>query len=229
MLKGFARHLDLQAKIILVLLAVIIPTFVLVTIAQNKMTRPLLEDEVRQVGEQAGGRLAAEIVSDRLLQLPKPTPAIEGRVQEILYQQPNILRIDVIAKDSLTGRPKVIASNIEEDPQESEVPPGEFELVEQTTSEYKADESGGSFWDLHIPIEQKSREPHAHARFLGTVHVVISNKLVGRFAKTLWKTTGAAAVFSMFALISGLGYFLRKTIQNDRKLRQAESSKPSAH
>src|SRR6185312_8711593 len=55
------------------------------------------------------------------------------------------------------------------------------------------------------------------------VHVVISTKLVGRFAKTLWKTTVMAAVFSMFALILGLGYFLRKTIQNDRKLRKAES------
>src|ERR1700733_8509839 len=99
MMRRFARRLDLQAKIILVLLGVVIPTFVIVTIAQNKLTRPMLEDDIRQIGEQSGGRLAAEIVSDRLLSVPKPGPAIEGRVQEILYSQPNIVRIDVIAKD----------------------------------------------------------------------------------------------------------------------------------
>lgn len=219
--KRFARHLDLQAKIGLVLLGVIVPTFVVVTIAQNKLTRPILEEDIRQIGEQSGGRLAAEIVSDRLLQLPKPTPVIEARVQEMLYTQPNIVRIDVIAKDPVTGTPRVVATNIEEDPEDKEVPPAAFDLVEQTASEYKVDENGVGFWDIHVPIEQKI--PHSHSRILGAVHVVISTKLVGRFAITLWKATIAAAVFSMFALLLGLGYFLRKTIQNDRKLRQAET------
>src|ERR1700722_4716757 len=99
----FSRHLDLQAKIVLVLLAIIVPTFLIVTLAQNQLTKPILEDEIRQIGENSGKRLAAEIVSDRLLQLPKPTPAIEKRVQEVLDSQPNIVRIDVIAKDLTTG------------------------------------------------------------------------------------------------------------------------------
>ncbi len=222
-MKGFSRHLDLQAKIVLVLLAVIIPTFLVVTVAQNKLTRPILEEDIRQIGEQSGARLAAEIVSDRLLSLPKPTPAIENRVQEILYSQPNIVRIDVFAKDGITGAPKLIASSIEEDPSEPEVPPAAFEIVDQTSAEYKIDDAGTALWDIHVPIEQKSREPHARVHVLGTIHVVISTKLVGRIAKTLWKTTIVAAAFSMLALLIGLGYFLRKTIQNDRLLRQAES------
>ena len=45
-----ARRLDLQAKISLLLVLVILPTFVIVTIAQNKLTQPILEDEVRQIG-----------------------------------------------------------------------------------------------------------------------------------------------------------------------------------
>src|SRR6185312_9609727 len=105
-------------------------------------------------------------VSDRLLNLPKPTPVIESRVQEILYTQPNIVRIDVIAKDSVTGTPKVVATNIEEDPDDPEVPPAAFDLVEQTTSDYKVDENGSGFWDIHVPIEQKSRDPHSRSRYL---------------------------------------------------------------
>jgi signal transduction histidine kinase len=219
----FSKHLDLQAKIVLVLLAIIVPTFLIVTLAQNQLTKPILEDEIRQIGENSGKRLAAEIVSDRLLQLPKPTPAIEKRVQEVLDSQPNIVRIDVIAKDNATGIGKLIASNIEEDPEDPEVPPAHFEVVEQVVSDYKIDDAGAGFWEINVPIDQKSRDPKAARRVLGSVHVVISAKIVSRIAQTVWKMTAAAAGFSMIALLVGLGYFLRKTIQNDRRLREAES------
>src|SRR6185437_1426475 len=167
-------------------LAVIVPTFVLVTIVQNKLTKPILEQDIRQIGEQSGARLAAEIVSDRLLSLPKPSDPISDRVQEILYQQPNIMRIDVIAKDRATGTPKIIASSVEEDPADPDVPPAAYELVQQTTSEYKVDDSGVGLWDIHVPIEQKGRDPRAIRHYLGTVHIVISNKLMARVATTLW-------------------------------------------
>jgi signal transduction histidine kinase len=218
----FSRHLDLQAKIVLVLLAVVVPTFLIVTLAQNQLTKPILEDEIRQIGENSGKRLAAEIVSDRLLQLPKPTPVIEKRVQEVLDSQPNIVRVDVIAKD-ITGVGKLVASNIEEDPEDPEVPPAHFEVVEQVVSDYKIDDAGAGFWEINVPIDQKSRDPRSARRVLGSVHVVISAKIVSRIAQTVWKMTAAAAGFSMFALLVGLGYFLRKTIQNDRRLREAES------
>jgi signal transduction histidine kinase len=213
------RHLDLQAKVSLVLVAVIVPTFLIVTVAENKITQPILEDEIRQVGITSGKTLATEIVSARLLQMPNPTPAIEARLQEILYSQPNIVRIDVIAKDPVTGALKNVASNIEEDPSSPQTP---FGLVESVTSEYRDDEAGPT-WEINVPIEHRSRDPRGPRRLVGTVHLVISMKLVDSLLSTLWKTTATAAAFSVVSLLLVLSYFLRKTLNNDRKLRQAET------
>jgi len=219
-LRNLRRHLDLQAKVSLVLVAVILPTFLIVTVAENKVTEPILEDEIRQVGITSGKTLATEIVSARLLQLPNPTPVIESHLQEILYSQPSIVRIDVVAKDAVTGIVKTIASNIEEDPG---TPPPTFNLVESVTSEYKNDESGGPVWEISVPIEHRARDPRGPRRLVGTVHLVISMRLVGSLLSTLWKTTATAAAFSVVALLFVLSYFLRKTIANDRKLREAET------
>jgi signal transduction histidine kinase len=220
----FLRHLDLQAKIVLVLLSIIVPTFLIVTLAQNQLTRPILEDEIRQIGENSGKRLAAEIVSDRLFFLPKPTTEIENRVQQLLYSQPNIVRIDVIAKDAASGVGKLIASNVEEDPTDPEGPPAHYEVVDQPQTDYKVDESGAAYWEINVPVDQqKSHDSKSPRKVIGSVHVVISNKIVTRIAQTVWKMTAAAAGFSMIALLFGLGYFLKKTIQNDRRLREAEN------
>jgi signal transduction histidine kinase len=220
MFRSLSRHLDLQAKVILVLVAVILPTFVVVTVAENKFTQPILEDEIRQVGITSGKTLAAEIVSARLLQMPNPTPAIESHLQEVLYSQPNIMRIDVVSKDAVTGAVKTVASNIEEDPGS---PQPVFSLVEAVTSEYKTDENGGAMWEINVPIEHRSRDPRGPRRLMGTVHLVISMKIVGNIINALWKTTATAAAFSVVCLILVLSYFLRKTIANDRLLRKAES------
>src|SRR5687767_6645654 len=110
----FPRRLDLQAKISLVLVGVIVPTFVVVTFAENQITQPLLEEEIKQIGVTSGKTLAAEIVSQRLFSLPNPEPAIENYLQEFLYSHPHIVRMDVIRKDPVTGEAKLIASNIEE-------------------------------------------------------------------------------------------------------------------
>ncbi|MGZ3709673.1 MAG: hypothetical protein ACXVBC_12205, partial [Bdellovibrionota bacterium] len=106
--RSVLRQLNLQAKVILVLIAVILPTFLIVTVAENKFTQPLLEEEIRQLGITTGKTLAAEIVSGRMLQLPNPTLAIERSLQELLYSQPNITRVDVIAKDPVSGALKNI-------------------------------------------------------------------------------------------------------------------------
>src|SRR3954452_16485947 len=113
-MKRLSRHLDLQAKISLVLVGVILPTFLIVTIAENKFTLPILEDEVRQIGINSGKTLAAEIDSARLLSLSNPTPVIENSLQEIIYSQPDIVRIDVFTKDPSTGLINTVGSNIEE-------------------------------------------------------------------------------------------------------------------
>ena len=212
------QHLDLQAKISLVLVAVILPTFVVVTVAENKVTQPILEEEIRQIGITSGKTLAAEIVSSRLLALPNPTPVIESRIQDLLYSQPNIIRIDVVTKEPITGLPKLVGTNIEEEPTQT-VPP----LVESVTSEFKRDEMDVGYWEILVPIEQKSRDHHGPRKLLGTVHVAISTKLVGRIVSTLWKTTAAAAALSVVTLLLVLSYFLRKTIANDRRLREAEN------
>ncbi|MGK5082397.1 HAMP domain-containing sensor histidine kinase [Bdellovibrionota bacterium FG-1] len=220
LLHNLKRRLDLQAKVSLVLVAVILPTFLIVTVAQNKLTQPILEDEIRQIGVTSGKTLAAEIVSGRLLQMPNPTPAIESRMQEILYSQPNIVRVDVVVKDPVTGIVKVVASNVEEDPTASQPA---FSLVEAVTSEYKEDENGANNWEISVPIEHRSRDPRGPRRLLGTVHLIVSAKVVENIIGTLWKTTATAAAMSVVCLILVLSYFLRKTIANDRLLRRAES------
>ncbi len=216
-----SRRLDLQAKISLVLVAVILPTFLIVTIAENKFTLPILEEEIRQIGINSGKTLAAEIDSSRFLSLSNPTPAIENSLQDILYTQPDIVRIDVVAKDPATGTIRMVATNIDED--ESSISGQLYPLVETVRSEFKIDEAGSGLWDIYVPIEHRTRDPRGPKRLLGTVHVVVSTKLVGRIVGTLWKTTATAAGFSVITLILALGYFLRKTIANDRLLRVAES------
>ncbi len=208
------RRLDLQAKISLVLFSVIVPTFVIVTVAENQFTQPILEEELRQVGVNAGKTLANEIMSERWLSLPDPGPTIERAIQEVSYAQPNLLRIDVVAKDA-SGALKTVASNVEEEPGAAQP---EFALVESITSEFRTDEQVGGYWDVSVPIESKGGK-----RLLGTVHVMVSTKLVKRVVGTLWRTTVTAAVLSMTVLFVVLTYFLRKTIANDRALRRAET------
>ena len=218
-LKAVRSQLDLQAKISIVLVGVILPTFLIVTLAQFKFTRPLLEEELLQVGITAGKTLAAEIIGARLLTLPNPTPAVERRLQELLYTQPNIVRMDVIIKDPITGLPKLIASNVEEEPG---APPPAYSLVDTVTTEGVVDDMGFRTWEISVPIEAHpgARGPK---KILGTIHNTVSLKLVNRIVSTLWKTTAIAAGLSVVILILFLSYFLRKTIENDRRLRKAES------
>jgi signal transduction histidine kinase len=214
------RRLDLQAKISLVLVGVIVPTFLVVTVAENKITRPILTEEMRQVGVVSGKTLATEIVSQKLLQLPNPTPAIESYLQELLYLQPNIVRMDVAVKDPITGQPRIIATNVEDDPLG---PPPAVQLVETVSDELRTDEFGVDEWVIHVPIEVRRLQSTAPKRVLGVVRVVVSMKFINRILETIWRTTATAAAITVVALIVALSYFLRKTISNDRLLRRVES------
>ncbi len=215
------RRLDLQAKIILVLVAVIAPTFLIVTFAENKLTKPILEDDIRMVGINSAKTLAAEIVSSRLIFRQDPGVLIEGRIQEMIYSQPNIFRMDVALRDQSTGLVKVVASSVEDDPNAPPAPPI---LVDTVTSEHKTDENGSAYWDISVPIELKSRDPRGPRRVVGNIRTLVSLQLVAKLIDTLWRTTVTAALFSVVTLVFALNYFLRKTISNDRKLRQAESA-----
>ncbi|OFZ78297.1 MAG: hypothetical protein A2583_02495 [Bdellovibrionales bacterium RIFOXYD1_FULL_53_11] len=212
-------RLDLRAKVIIILIAVILPTFLLVTLVQNKITRPILAEDMKQIGISTGKSLAAEIVTQRLFWLSKPGQAIESRIQEIVYSQPNIVRIDVAVRDFSGPAAKIIASNIEEDPA---APPQYVPQVDSTMAVLKTDESGMGFWDVTVPIDQRGRDPKAPRKIYGNVHVAVSLKFVKHAAATVWKITASAAALSVVLLIVLLSFFLRKTIANDRLLRRAE-------
>lgn len=215
------RSLDLRAKILLILIAVILPTFIVVTLIQNQLTKPILEEEMKQLGITTGKTLAAEIVSQRFLSLPNPTPALEKYLQEFLYAKPHVVRMEVLAKNPVTGNLSVLASNIEEEPEM--VDPLLPSLVDSIKSEYKIDEQGVGMWEIFLPIAQFGREIRGSKKILGNVHVVVSTRVVHHIVNALWKVTVTAAATSVVILILVLGYFLRKTIENDRLLRQAES------
>lgn len=211
---------DLQAKILLILVAVIVPTFLIVTFAENKLTQPLLEDEIKKVGVTAARNLAREIVSSHWLQLADPVPAIEGAIQEIIYSQPNIIRIDVFARDPISGAVRPVGSNVEQE--EDETPFIPEKLADRIAIERRAVEDDVDQFEIQVPIEQRARDPHSR-KVLGAVHLVVSLKLVDRLVSTLWRTTFGAALFSVVTLILVLSYLLRKAINNERRLRQAEN------
>ncbi len=214
------KNLDLQARIILVLVAVIVPTFTIVTVVENQLTSPLLKEEMKQVGITTGKTLASQIVTRRLLLLANPGPVIEQALQELIIAQPSINRIDVVVKEPVTGLNKVIASNYEDEPGPSAAT---FALVEAITTEIKTDANDVESWEISVPIEQKTRDPRVPKRLLGTVHVVVSMRFIATILSTLWKITASAAGFSVFTLIFALSFFLRRTLENERKLREAES------
>lgn len=210
---------NLQTRIILILVAIIVPTYVIVTLGQNKLTKPILEDDIRTVGVNAAKALASDIMSSRLLNRPDTPKLIESRLQEMVYSQPHIFRIDVVLKDPVTGDTQLVASNIEE---EGGGQPPAFPIVDTVTSDYRIDENGNAYWDVRVPIEVKSRDPRGPRRVLGSVRTWVSLKVVDWIADTLWRTTATAALFSIVTLILALNYFLRRTIENDRKLREAQ-------
>jgi hypothetical protein len=198
-MQWFLRKLSLQAKISLVLVAVIVPTFVIVTLAENKLTLPILSEEIRQIGIHSGKTLAARVESGRLLSLPSPTPAIEGVVQEVLFAQPDLVRLDVLVRDPSTGGIRMIASNIEDDPG---APLPVVSLIDTVLSEFRTDEVGNGFWDIFVPIEHQGRDVRGAKRLLGMVHVVVSTSLVARLTETLWRTQATAAGLSVIILFA---------------------------
>jgi signal transduction histidine kinase len=215
------RRLDIQTKIILVLIAVIIPTFVLVTVVENKVTRPILEDEMKQIGITSAESMVAKILSLRLLASHNVRLEIEREMQELLYFQPSVIRMDVFELNAKTGSLLLVGSNVEDD----------FSLaspnllpIERISSEGKFDDEGMSYWDVQVPIRQPTTsKSKTSGKILGMVRVMVSNRTVDRVLETFWRITASAAAFSVVILIVALSYFLRKTISNEKLLRLVEN------
>lgn len=218
-------RLDLQAKIVLVLVGVILPTFLLVTVAENKLTLPLLEDEVRQVSINRVQSLADYILDFRLFDLRGGKAAIEERIeaklQELLYIQPSIVRMDVFLKNSAEKSVILVASNFEIGPDPT---PDLASFGKQLVTERIQDETGNPYWKIEFPLIPSSTKAGSVRAPVGWIRAWASLQLVTNVLDTFWKTTAAAAAFSVVALIAVLSFFLRRTIENDRKLLRVEST-----
>ncbi len=218
-MKFVLRNIDIQTKIIIVLLAVTIPTFIGITFFQYQFTRPILEEEWRQIGLSTAELIATKVVGQRWLSRPDATQVIEDEIQQQLYLQPSILRIDVIVRDGDTMRGKKIATNVDEtlSPTSDEV------LVERTESEFKSDDADSPAWDIRVPILSIAKDKKSSRRILGMVHAEVSLKSVIRLMQALSRIIVVGAVVSEMILVLLLSYFLRKTVANERLLRLAES------
>lgn len=233
------RKLDLRAKISLALIAVLLPVFSLLAFSAHLFIRPTLLREIEQIGISAGKTLATEIVAQKLLQKNDREHLIESRVREFLYLQQNIRRIEVFARDPESGKNLLVASSIEEDPEDVKFEAPEVTKITTELNEDPADvtERGWDVWvpilsgtpglevrrDPKVPADPKGSSRITEPKPVGAVRVVVSINLVSRLARissNLSIVGGAIGLILLFFLLNGA---LRKTIENDRKLREAES------
>lgn len=206
------RSLDLQARVIAILLAVVVPIFLLLTPVQNQVLSPLLEDEIQSSGMVFIQSLANTIDSKKLLLSPDPTRAIEDRIQRALYSQPSALRVDVWLKDQKTDALTNIASTVEEDPGVvPEAPPfaDKPKVVRSTDSD--------------LPVIVVTYPIKTSGRMLNIVGV-FSLRLVKSLQTTISRFNLFAAFVTCILLIVSLSFFLRRAIQSEKKLREAQAS-----
>jgi len=219
------RALDLQSKILLVLVLVIVPIFVLVTLAQYQLARPVLEEEWKQLGISTGERLAFKIVSNRWLHRADAGQLIESEILAQTYRQPSLHRIDVLGRDPVTGNAKLLASNFDEEPSAQALHP---DWVERATFSYSVgeDEDDPS-WEIYVPIRplgaRKNDKDKDKDDVLGMVHVEVTTRSLARLLGAFWKLTLAGALASVVLLIMTLSYFLRRTVGQERRLKRAET------
>ncbi|MBS1961668.1 MAG: HAMP domain-containing histidine kinase [Bdellovibrionales bacterium] len=231
------RKLDLRAKISLALIAVLLPVFGLLAFSAHLFIRPSLLREIEQIGISAGKTLATEIVVQKLLTHQDREHLIESRVREFLYLQPNIRRIEVFARDPKSGKNLLVASSIEEDPEDVRFEaPDVTRISTELMEEPGTPERGFEVWvpimsgapgielrrDAKNPADAKNDVRLSEPKPVGAVRVVVSIALVSRLARlssNVAMVGGSIGLVLLFFLLNGA---LRATIENDRKLREAE-------
>lgn len=226
------RKLDLRAKMSFAILAVLVPVFSLLAFSAHFFVRPTLLREFEQIGVSTAKTLASEIIAQKLLQKANREVVIESRVREFLYLQPNIRRIEVFAKDPIGGKNILVASSIEEDPEDVKFEAPEVTRIVTELHEQRDGPERG--WDVWVPIggagvqgeprqdPKKNGAVMTETKPLGSIRVVVSINLVSRLARQISNISilgGFAGVILLYFLLNGA---LRKTIENDRKLREAE-------
>lgn len=211
------ERLDFQTKIIFVLIMVLVPSFAIMTIVQNKVAQPILEQEMRQIGIATAEALELKIIANHWLSKPAFYPLLETEMQEQVYHQPSIFRIEVFSKDPTNGLFRLAASTVEYEAGSlvTSTPPGD-----STTSVLKTDE-GMTYWEIDVPIRAQIGKPHLKP--IGKIHLMISTRTVHRVLGALWKVTIVGAIISVILLVMVLSFFLKRAVLNEKLLRLAES------
>jgi len=219
MLRSLENKLNLRWKIYIALSAIVFPVLALTVILQTQVVRPLLEEEIRQIGLSTCRSLATEIAAFRLLSKPKK---LESRLIEATWQQPSVARLDVIVREG--ENIKLIASNVvdpdlseddEEDQNEGPINFARLVFDEIPTAEIRH-EDDRSYWEVVYPIKDERR-------VIGYLHAEVSLQLANQIVGLFSKIALGASLLSLALLIGLLSYYLRRMIENERRLRIAES------
>lgn len=217
------RGLDLQGKIVVVLTLVVVPIFVVVTIAENQLTVPFLIEEMRQFGSVASKNLATQLETRRLLPAARDerlNNRIDRMIQDQVFFQPQILRMEVWSTNPETDRLELMGSNLETDLASATL---NVDIPDRRISELKEDEANDvQYWEILEPLFPRGVVSKHGAKPYGVIRTQVSLKSVEAISEAFWKVTIAAAIASVLILIVVLTYFLRRTIQNDRLLRQTQ-------
>ncbi len=207
--------LSLGTKIYLSLFSILVPIFALTVFLQIQSTTPLLEEEVRQLGLSVCRSLSSDILSQNLLAKPDK---LEAKLIETTWQQPSIVHLSVLTKEMGPNSKevmKIIASNID-----TETPPesSQYNILNEIPQTSIISDEGNAYWQITYPILNKSR-----TKTIAFVHAQVSLEIVKHFTGIVSQITGLGAIISIALLLWILSYYLKKTIENERKLRMAES------
>jgi signal transduction histidine kinase len=220
-MKQVLDQLSLQSKIILVLISVIIPIFFIVTLIESQSTLPLLKEEIRQQGESLAESLSARVESSRLVLSSQSTAALEMMLQDLLFNQPDIIRAEIYSIDSHRQVLNSVATNVIEDEPVRQFPMTSTEDLRR--SEFVKDGPSLGHWEIRMPIYHGMRDLKNQNKPIGMVYLSLSTHLAHRITGVLLRMQMVAACFTVVALILVLSYFLRKTIDNDHLLRLTRS------
>lgn len=205
-------RLDLQVKVVGVLFLVIAPAFLLVAFAVSQITLPVIEQEMRTLGMHASRVLADEVASQRLL-APGKEKELEQRLLQTFYYQPNVVQVEAFR--SLEKGGFELAATTDEPA--SSVPPPGGALPELPISFRENLDDDTGYWAIWTPVKNR------RGNLQGAIRVEVSLRAATGLGRAVWKIMAIAGAGSIALLLVALSYFLRKTIQNDRKLKQAES------
>jgi signal transduction histidine kinase len=219
-IKQWIQKLELRAKITLVILGVLAPILILLTLLSKQFVRPFLLAEAQQVGISVSQTITSELVNRKYLSRPNAEALIEERLREFSYLYPNIRRIEVFRRSGQETTQKLIASTVEEDPNEVEpVLPLTTVISSRFHSGELNDDNEG--WEIIAPID--AAWPGKDQKIVGTVRLYFSTQLVRGLARSLSTIILFVGGFGGVILFFVLNAALRRTIENDRKLREAET------